>query len=810
MKKTISLLLCMLMLSGILVMPVSALSYYVSHYEEAIYAGGVVDLYAYPSVGDPEDYTYQWQYDAGIGAGHWYDVEENGNYSGAKTNHLKLHTSTGSYDGWEEIPFQCVVTSSDGTVRHTANIYMHIYPTSKLIPNMKNWGYGLYTPSITNATDLHTTDDVNYTASACAGAKLRILCGSKPVDDEPILRKSEVALTTETYITENGKTTTGGNSTLYIPYAVGRMQVQIKEKLTIGGHDLGYFDTKTIDITVTKPQAIDTGTAKSDCSLLRYTYNESQKLASIPKGASLEIVGEEGSYYQVYYNGYVGYVGKALLNASDTAAGKLITNVDVTIQKPAAGEKPSFACSILTEGCQLYKTEPVTWYDATAKKYLSSADKFTEGHSYDLTIWLAAKSGYKFRVDSANKPKLTGSINGNLPPFINKAYEQDPEEVVELFYTFNNVKPKEPEQTHTCAPVLEERVEPTCTQAGHEAYYRCSCGMCYTDAQGQNAVNIQTWGILPATGHAPSPWRTTGAYHYKVCSTCGEFLEQEDHKGGSATCAAKGVCSACGYAYLPENENHAPESKWTACGNLYHAHLCKLCGAHCDPQDHVPGPAATGTTPQTCTVCGYVITPAMGHIHKLTAVEGKDPTCTETGIKAHYSCVGCGRLYEDDKGQKEITAAAVTIAPLEHTMAEFWSWDEQQHWKCCAICGIVMEETKALHEDANGVCGVCAFVTSTAATTEATVPAGTAPQETTSKPTQAVATSPAGEKETAETTQPPASASVVQQTPSEGVRPGSEKQNGLLSVLLVALVCFGTAVITTVIFLKHRSKGGTR
>ena len=306
-------------------------------------------------------------------------------YSGTKTNHLRLYTSPGNYDGWEEIPFQCVVTASDGTVRHTDNIYMYIYPTDKLIPNMKNWGYGLYTPSITNAIDLYTKDDVNYTASTCAGTNLKIICGSKPVDDKPILRKSEVALTTEIHITENGKTTVSGNYTSNIPYTVGKTQVQIKEKLTIGGHDLGYFDAKTIDITVAKPQVIGTGTAKSDCSLLRYTYNESQKLTTIPKGTSLEIVGEEGGYYQVYYNGYVGYVGKTLLNFGATATGKLITNVDVTIPKPVAGQTPAGTCTIHTTGCELYKTDPVTWTDASGK-FMKSTDKFQEGQKYTVSI----------------------------------------------------------------------------------------------------------------------------------------------------------------------------------------------------------------------------------------------------------------------------------------------------------------------------------------------------------------------------------------------------------------------------------------
>ena len=148
MKRLLTILLCAALLGSFMAMPASALDYYVSHYEEAIYAGGVVDLYAYPSVGNPEDYTYQWQYDAGFGDGHWYDVPDNGSYSGGKTNHLQVYTTTGNYDSWEEIPFQCVVTSADGTVRHTANIHMYIYPTDKLIPNMKNWGFGLYEPHL--------------------------------------------------------------------------------------------------------------------------------------------------------------------------------------------------------------------------------------------------------------------------------------------------------------------------------------------------------------------------------------------------------------------------------------------------------------------------------------------------------------------------------------------------------------------------------------------------------------------------------------------------------------------------------------
>ena len=688
MKKILSLLLCILVLSGILAMPVSALSYYVSYYEEAIYAGGVVDLYASPSAGDPEDYTYQWQYDAGIGDGHWYNIEENGNYSGTKTNHLRMYTSTGNYNSWEEIPFQCVVTATDGTVRRTDNIYMYIYPTDKLIPNMKNWGYGLYTPSITNVTDLYTKDDVHYTASVYAGTNLKIFCGSKPVDDQPILRKSEVELKTEIHITENGKTTVSGNSTAYIPYTVGKTQVQIKEKLTIGGFDLGYFDTKTIDITVAKPRVISTGTAKSNCSLLRYTYNESQKLASVPKGTSLEIVGEEGSYYQVYYNGFVGYIGTALVDVAVNES-KIIEHVDLRIAEPLAGNVWGSSVSVKPDSCFATSVE---WYDKTAGHYLSSGERFIKGHDYQVVIWVSAKEGYWFKLDSNNNMLTTAMLNETLPCFTARAYEQVIGKVIDIRYDFNNVQ--------------EETTTPP--QSQHT--------------------------------HSPSGWRTTGAYHYKVCTTCGDFLEQEDHYGGVATCTEKGKCTVCGYAYIEENENHDPDtSKWTACADLYHAHLCKNCGAHCDAQDHVAGPVGTPDAAVVCKDCGYIITPAKDHKHNLTKVARKDPTCTEPGNLEYYTCDGCSDLFADSEGKAQITD--MVIAPLGHTISEDWQFDVNNHWRTCSVCEGILTETQMGHEMAGETCTICGYENTTPATDPGKEPV-TEPTDTPPAPTDQQSSDP--------------------------------------------------------------------
>jgi len=191
MKRLFAILLWAVMLASLLALPASALSYYVSGYGENIYAGGIVDLFAYPNEGNTEDFTYQWQFDAGFGGERsWYDVPDNDSYSGGKTNHLQIHTTPGTYDSWSDIPFQCVVTAADGTVRASRDFHIEIYPTEDLIPNMKEWGYGLFTPRIDNTIDLKTTDDVNYTASAYAGTALKMQIGHKTIDAKPILRES--------------------------------------------------------------------------------------------------------------------------------------------------------------------------------------------------------------------------------------------------------------------------------------------------------------------------------------------------------------------------------------------------------------------------------------------------------------------------------------------------------------------------------------------------------------------------------------------------------------------------------------------
>lgn len=280
---------------------------------------------------------------------------------------------------------------------------------------------------------------------------------------------------------------------------------------------------------------------------------------------------------------------------------------------------------------------------------------------------------------------------------------------------------------------------------------------------------------FPATGkiqthtHTPSAWRTNQAYHYKACTTCGDFLEQGDHTGGTATCVEKGKCSICGYPYLPENENHTPDTKWTACADLYHAKLCKLCGAHCTTEDHKPGPAATETTAQTCTVCGYILAPAKNHEHKLTKVAEIPATCEKEGKREHYTCAGCSEVFSDSQGKNKLDASQLTLEALGHDITDVWRFDELYHWHACSRCGTAPTESKALHDAPEGKCATCGY------TIGETIP--------TTEPSQSV---PAPHH------------------PTE--QPKEKKPVSWVIFVLMGLVCFGIGITATILIVKKKKQ----
>lgn len=398
----------------------------------------------------------------------------------------------------------------------------------------------------------------------------------------------------------------------------------------------------------------------------------------------------------------------AWLPATTHAATEISTIALMGFKEPVAGKicENYLALTTGTQGVSFHGTD---WFDKTADRFLQDNETFQTGHIYQVQIWMKAQNGYSFKCVNDATPNITATLDGRKMN-VTKAYEYKAFAMVVLSYEF---------------PAIGSSTEPTDSHT-----------------------------------HVPSDWRTTQVYHYKVCTTCGDMLQEEDHTGGAATCVEKGKCTVCGYEYIDVNENHTPDTtKWIARTDMYHYHACKLCGAHCDVTDHKwspqyhavdaknhayqcadckgydtakphnPGPAATETTPQTCKDCGYIIAPAANHTHQLTPVAEVAPNCTEPGVRAYYTCSGCSARFTNASATEVIEESEdLTIPPQGHHISNGWGFDKQTHWRICVQCNAKMIETDMAHELQDGKCTSCEY--------DSAAPKETSPVETTPKPTQ--------------------------------------------------------------------------
>ena len=114
-----------------------------------------------------------------------------------------------------------------------------------------------------------------------------------------------------------------------------------------------------------------------------------------------------------------------------------------------------------------------------------------------------------------------------------------------------------------------------------------------------------------------------------------------------------------------------------------------------------------GGCTEKCTTCGDLGNPNAKHNLKLIAV--KPATCSTTGMKAHYTCEGCGKYF--DEGKNETTEAALTIpATGDHNYGAWVSNGNGTHTSTCTTCS--HSETKncsggtATCEN-KAVCSVC-------------------------------------------------------------------------------------------------------
>ncbi|MBQ8620740.1 MAG: hypothetical protein IJ422_00315 [Oscillospiraceae bacterium] len=210
-------------------------------------------------------------------------------------------------------------------------------------------------------------------------------------------------------------------------------------------------------------------------------------------------------------------------------------------------------------------------------------------------------------------------------------------------------------------------MDATCTEGGSKAYYTCSgCEDWFEDASGTVVIVDKTSVAIAALGHDMS----------------------------DATCTEASYCQREGCEYTEGSAlGHNYEVGWTYDAES-HWHKCSRCDAKTGEEAHTPGAEATEETAQTCTICGYEITPALGHMHKLTKVDAT-VTCTEAGHKAYYICE-CGKWFVDAAGTVEITDKnSVLSEALGHMDAD----DDNKCDVCDAILGAEQPNTPDTPDD---------------------------------------------------------------------------------------------------------------
>lgn len=239
----------------------------------------------------------------------------------------------------------------------------------------------------------------------------------------------------------------------------------------------------------------------------------------------------------------------------------------------------------------------------------------------------------------------------------------------------------------------------TCEVSGKvlEICERCGEVKESTTPKGEHEFSVTT---VPATCTSPG-------YTLRECSICGERHIEDitaalPHnyvaKVSPATCEGGGktlhICEGCGSSFVTDYTDPLGHS-WdegtevtgsTCTGEGLIEYRCVRCGYHRLEGDvaagHVPGEAATCTTPQLCTKCGAVIVNALGHDYQK---EVTAPTCTEMGYTT-YTCSRCGDTYKGDYTDAAGHKPGDWIIDQEPTTDSEGSKHQE-----CEVCGETLE-----------------------------------------------------------------------------------------------------------------------
>ena len=287
-------------------------------------------------------------------------------------------------------------------------------------------------------------------------------------------------------------------------------------------------------------------------------------------------------------------------------------------------------------------------------------------------------------------------------------------------------EPKDEGHVHDGTTFIEhKRIAPTCTADGRAAYWECrECGALFLDANGRTPATTLK---IPATGHRWDGGKVTteptceksGVKTYTCLNdashTRTETVTAVGHRwdGGKVTteptCEKAGVRTitclndkthvrteeipATGHKPGEAAIENAVEPTCEETGSRDEVVYCSVCGKELSRTGveipavgHKPGEAAieneveptceeAGSYDEVvyCSVCGEEIsrtakeTPAAGH--KLEFVAAVFEDCENDGAESHWRCTVCGKLFEDENGEEELTEDDIRMPAWGHDVS---------------------------------------------------------------------------------------------------------------------------------------------
>ena len=204
--------------------------------------------------------------------------------------------------------------------------------------------------------------------------------------------------------------------------------------------------------------------------------------------------------------------------------------------------------------------------------------------------------------------------------------------------------------THTHSVESVAKKDSTCTEAGYEAYYKCTgCDKIFSDEEGKTEITAPT---AIAAGHkigaVPQKDATcteTGLEAHYKCSGCDALFSDAEGKNS--------ITAATVIPVTPHKIVDVSQKRPTCTEAGYEEHYkCEDCGAlYADEEGKEPIEAPT----------------AIPAKHRIGEVAAKAPTCVEAGYELHYKCSICTLLFSDEEGTEPIEAPTAVPATGVHT-----------------------------------------------------------------------------------------------------------------------------------------------